>query len=76
MNRSRALLKAAMWADTMKKISGDVGFRSSYPTEEAAAEFHMWEEMAQIFREMAREVDAASMPATTEEKALSSETGK
>ena len=55
MTRSRALLKAAMWADAMKRIAGDVGFQSQLPKPGTAEEYRMWEEMADIYREMARE---------------------
>jgi len=55
MTRSRALLKAAMWADSMRRICGDVGFRGTLPAPGTAEQYHMWEEMADIFRTMARE---------------------
>ena len=56
MTRSRALLKAAMWADSMKRIAGDVGFVSTLPAPGTAEQFHMWEELADIYRKMAREM--------------------
>ena len=56
MNRYKALLKAAMWADAMKQISGNVGFGATLPAPGTAEQYRMWEDMADTFRKMAREI--------------------